>query len=90
MVMEDGKVALRLNIYFSHIVTRLNISKFKNCNPLSEIFPKPNLSMETIQYQRYHKILQNLPQFFISVVEEEYIIKNYTNQIQKSQPRKQI
>ena len=48
MVMEDGKVALRLNIYFSHIVTRLNISKFKNCNPLSEIFPKPNLSMETI------------------------------------------
>ena len=34
--MEDDKVALTLNTFFSNIVTSLNIPKFKNCNPLSE------------------------------------------------------
>ena len=34
--MEDGKVALTLNVFFSNIVISLNIPKFKNYNPLSE------------------------------------------------------
>ena len=36
VVMEDDKVVLTLNTFFSNIVTSLNIPKFKNCNPLSE------------------------------------------------------
>ena len=32
IVMEDGKVALTLNRFFSNMVTSLNIPKFKNCN----------------------------------------------------------
>ena len=37
IVMEDGKVALTLNVFFfSNIVISLNIPKFKNYNPLSE------------------------------------------------------
>ena len=30
IVMEDGKVALTLNTFFSNTVTNLNIAKFKN------------------------------------------------------------
>ena len=34
MVMEDGKIALTLNTFFSNIVTSLNIPKLKNCDLL--------------------------------------------------------
>ena len=43
MVMEDGKVVLALNTFFSNTVTRINIPKFRNCNPLSERTPQPTL-----------------------------------------------
>ena len=43
MVMEDGKVLLALNTFFSNTVTRLSIPKFRNCNPLSERTPQPTL-----------------------------------------------
>ena len=39
IVLEDCKVALTLNTFFSNIITSLNTSKFKNCNPLSERIP---------------------------------------------------
>ena len=43
MFMEDGKVVLTLNTFLSNTVTRLNIPKFRNCNPFSERTPQPTL-----------------------------------------------
>ena len=43
MFMEDGKVVLTLNTFLSNTVTRLNIPKFRNCNPFSERTPQATL-----------------------------------------------
>ena len=80
IVMEDGKITLTLNRFFSNIVTSLNIPKFKNCNPLSERIPQRTL--RTILMYANHPSISTIKkynrtcyQFFFSVVEKEDIIK---------------
>ena len=76
IVLEDGIIALTLNTFFLNIVTSLKISKFKNCNPLSQ----PTLRA-ILKYANDHNISavkkykRNRHQFFFSVVEKENIIK---------------
>ena len=41
--LENSKVALTLNTFFSNIVTSLYIPIFKNCNSLSERIPQPTI-----------------------------------------------
>ena len=78
--MEDGKIALTLNTFFSNIVTSLKISKFKNCNPLSERIPQLTLRA-ILKYANNHSISavkkynRTRHRFFFSVVEKESIIK---------------
>ena len=87
--MEDGKVALTLNTFFSNIVTNLNIPNFKNCNPLSERIPQCTLRA-ILKYTNHpsisaiRKYNRTLHQFFFSVVEKEVIIK----ELQKLNPQK--
>ena len=49
VVMEDGKVELKLNMFFPNVATSRDIPKFKNCNPLSERIPQPTLRA-TLKY----------------------------------------
>ena len=89
IVLEDGKVTLTLNTFFSNMVTGLNISKFKNCNPLSERIPQPTLRA-ILKYANHlsicavNKCNRTCRWFFFSVVEKENIIK----ELQKFNPKK--
>ena len=89
VVMEDDKVALTLNTFFSNIVTSLNIPKFKNCNPLSEGIPQPILRVilklaNHPSINAIKKYNRTRYQFFFSEVEKEDIIKA----LQKLNPKK--
>ena len=74
--MEDDKVALTLNTFFSNIVTSLNIPKFKNCNLLSERILQPTLRA-TLKFANHlsisaiKKYNRTRHQFFFSAFEKE-------------------
>ena len=76
IVMEDDKVALTLNTFFSNIVTSLNIPKFKNCNLLSERILQPTLRA-TLKFANHlsisaiKKYNRTRHQFFFSAFEKE-------------------
>ena len=76
VVMEDDKVALTLNTFFSNIVTSLNIPKFKNCNLLSERILQPTLRA-TLKFANHlsisaiKKYNRTRHQFFFSAFEKE-------------------
>ena len=88
IVLEDSKVPLTLNTFFSNIVINLNIPKFKNCSPLSERIPQPTLRV-ILRYANHPSISamkkynRTSHQFFFSVVEKENIIE----ELQKLNPK---